>query len=242
MRVARCVCCSPRLHRWLQVRRLLRSTRRLVVVTPPAEEVPDGDLDAEEQQRLYLLSWRAVALPVARGMFTMASVKPVLTDVLPIPPLVLTGVVPPKTTGIELDLAFLLVRSSSLRPPPTLAEFLTSPRAAQQTPNPEVFSQWPQFHNGVAAGLRVSPDQTEITRTWIVYNRPDQLNYSHAGFLMALGLHVSLAAPHQASCSSERRATWLPSRRPTSSGTSRRTTSPPPWLCCWEWLRRSAEP
>jgi hypothetical protein len=34
--------------------------------------------------------------------------------------------------------------------------------------------------------------QAKITRTWIVYNKPDDPNFSHAGLLMALGLHKHL--------------------------------------------------
>jgi anaphase-promoting complex subunit 1 len=31
---------------------------------------------------------------------------------------------------------------------------------------------WPEFHNGVAAGLRVKvPETSSLTRNWILYNR-----------------------------------------------------------------------
>lgn len=53
-----------------------------------------------------------------------------------------------------------------------------------------------EFHNGVAAGLRLAPDLGTVTSTWIAYNQPkkDQaasLN-AHAGFLLALGLQGHL--------------------------------------------------
>ena len=56
------------------------------------------------------------------------------------------------------------------------------------------FSDWPQFSNGVAAGLRVSPGQAHLTRTWIVYNKPASPTPAHAGFLMALGMQGHLAS------------------------------------------------
>ena len=32
---------------------------------------------------------------------------------------------------------------------------------------------WPEFHNGVAAGLRLAPGaHQQTTRTWVVYNKP----------------------------------------------------------------------
>lgn len=46
---------------------------------------------------------------------------------------------------------------------------------------------WAGFHDGVAAGLRISSD-CDITGSWILYNKPDELNPQHAGFLLALGL------------------------------------------------------
>jgi hypothetical protein len=40
----------------------------------------------------------------------------------------------------------------------------------------------------VAAGLRLAPSGHQLTRTWIVYNKPEEPSYTHAGLLMALGL------------------------------------------------------
>ena len=74
---------------------------------------------------------------------------------------------------------------------------------------------WPEFHNGVAAGLRLlspqnnnsdnidgnndnnnnsssSGQQMRLARTWVVYNRHCEPSYSHAGLLMALGLNGHL--------------------------------------------------
>ena len=46
---------------------------------------------------------------------------------------------------------------------------------------------WPEFHNGVAAGLRLAPG-ARLTRTWIAYNSPSEPSFAHAGMLLALGL------------------------------------------------------
>ena len=45
------------------------------------------------------------------------------------------------------------------------------------------------------AGLRLAPGGTQLTRTWIVYNKPKEPSYTHAGMLMGLGL----TGPHLAS-------------------------------------------
>lgn len=51
----------------------------------------------------------------------------------------------------------------------------------------EEFLMWPEFHNGVAAGLRLAA-KGKLARTWVVYNCPPVPNNTHAGLLFGLGL------------------------------------------------------
>lgn len=54
---------------------------------------------------------------------------------------------------------------------------------------------WGFFHQGVAAGLAISPQAKGIDSSWIVYNKPgNDLSNRHAGFLLALGLNGHLKA------------------------------------------------
>lgn len=86
------------------------------------------------------------------------------------------------------------------RTPPgntTVALDISSPAA-------EALNQWPQFHNGVAAGLRLQQRRSDtvlskrcrrsacVTRTWVVYNRPQTPTSQHGGLLLALGLQRHL--------------------------------------------------
>jgi anaphase-promoting complex subunit 1 len=48
--------------------------------------------------------------------------------------------------------------------------------------------QWGEFHNGVAAALRLSPSATAVESSWITFNKPSELSSEHAGFLFGLGL------------------------------------------------------
>jgi anaphase-promoting complex subunit 1 len=52
--------------------------------------------------------------------------------------------------------------------------------------------QWAEFHNGVAAGLRISPAAKGVDSSWVAFNRPLDLSPEHAGFLLALGLNGHL--------------------------------------------------
>ncbi|KXH41341.1 hypothetical protein CSAL01_02821 [Colletotrichum salicis] len=52
---------------------------------------------------------------------------------------------------------------------------------------------WGFFHQGVAAGLAISPEAKGIDTSWILYNKPGHdLSNRHAGFLLALGLNGHL--------------------------------------------------
>ena len=52
---------------------------------------------------------------------------------------------------------------------------------------------WGFFHQGVAAGLAISPQAKGIDSSWILYNKPGtELSNRHAGFLLALGLNGHL--------------------------------------------------
>lgn len=99
-------------------------------------------------------------------MFTLRTLSPVATEPLPFPKLCLSGKVPPRGVNVEL---------SHIDVPPNM-------------------SNWPQFHNGVASGLRISPNSPNINSAWIVFNNLDknETSMEYSGFLMALGLNGHL--------------------------------------------------
>lgn len=179
----------PKDNRIREVGRLLRSSRPVYLKVPRAIEVSDHDYERLKQEKLLLLSRRVLALPVGRGMFTIGNLQPVPAEPLPLPDICLVGRVPPTNAQLALD----------------TAECPTDLRV------------WPEFHNGVAAGLRLPLEEdaaefvSKITRTWIVYNRPpssgqnqsqnnsnapnnpsQNLGNAHGGLLMALGLRGHL--------------------------------------------------
>jgi anaphase-promoting complex subunit 1 len=53
---------------------------------------------------------------------------------------------------------------------------------------PQECLSWGEFHNGVAAGLRIAPTSIGVESSWIAYNKPSELTPAHAGFLFGLGL------------------------------------------------------
>jgi len=131
-----------------------------------------GINDTEQYILLQAFSSRTLALPVGRGIFNYGTVYPISNKKYPIPGIDITVKIFPLNT--ILDINQLIESNPNLPPvPPDLME-------------------WPDFHDGVAAGLQISTDYNEIDSSWILYNRPEELNNQHAGLLLALGLNGHL--------------------------------------------------
>ncbi len=150
--------------------RLLSNKRvpSIKVVNPV--DSSDVDKTARQQEQLVFLCSRIWATAVGRGMMTLGLVTPLLAEPIPIPPLATSGKVLLSGAMINIDFGRLEVTEL-------------------------VYTMWPSFHNGVAAGLRLPAGRrTGITRTWITYNKPASFpSHSYGGFLLGLGLHGHLA-------------------------------------------------
>lgn len=79
-----------------------------------------------------------IAYPcMCRGMFTLALSQPLPTAPLAIPPLNLSGRVPPRNASVGLD----------------------------HVEKPAGMTVWAEFHNGAAAGLKISPNLSQVSIT-----------------------------------------------------------------------------
>ena len=160
-------------RRLREVRALLESARPTAIWTAGSDgggqgggQGGDGDPEAvtAQQARLWSLAPRTSALAVGRGAFTLGTSRARPTESLRVPTLTLAGCLPAQRGAtVKLDLA-----------------------AASPSTD---FTAWPEFHNGAAAGLALAArTKGELTRAWIVFNRPREPSHAHAGVLMALGL------------------------------------------------------
>ncbi|KAK9884562.1 hypothetical protein WA026_007405 [Henosepilachna vigintioctopunctata] len=149
-----------------ETRKMLQSSKPVPIALVQIPDISDHDFIEEQEKYLYAVCTRTMALPVARGMFTLRTATPLITKPLPIPQLCLSGKSSPRGTTVELT----------------------------HIDTPSNMSLWPLFHNGVANGLRISPDASNIDSTWIVFNKPKltEKQMEHGGFLLALGLHGHL--------------------------------------------------
>jgi len=76
--------------------------------------------------------------------------------------------------------------------------FRIQPHNILVTPEPGKISpesmSWGEFHNGVAAALRIAANAHGVESSWIAFNKPGELSPEHAGFLLGLGLTGHLKA------------------------------------------------
>ena len=161
--------------------RRLREARALLASAAPASialgaaeaggagEGGDPEVVVAQQARLWSLAPRTAALALGRGAFTLGTARARRTERIKTPPLTLAGRLPAQRGAVvALDLAAGGAAGAA-------------------------FARWPEFHNGVASGLALS-ESCELTRAWIVFNRPKEPSATHAGVLLALGLRGHLTA------------------------------------------------
>ena len=135
----------------------------------------DPDAVTQQQAKLWARATRTSAAPVGRGAATLRTLRPKPTEPLKVPKLCFSGTLPAQRNAVlRLDLN-------------------ANPKAKTD------FTDWPDFHNGVASGLALkaaneindlnynsasnnnNSGDGEVTRSWIVFNRPKQASHSHAG-------------------------------------------------------------
>ena len=168
-------------RRLREVRALLSSARPTPILLGGLEgggggadggggEGGDAEAVSAQQARLWSLAPRTSALAIGRGAFTLGTARARPTEALKIPTLTLAGCLPAhRNAVVKLDLAAVGEGAA--------------------------FTLWPEFHNGAAAGFALAArTKGELTRAWIVFNRPREPSHAHAGVLMALGLTGHLRA------------------------------------------------
>ncbi|KAJ7754266.1 hypothetical protein DFH07DRAFT_1029824 [Mycena maculata] len=143
-----------------EVARMLCSSNIAPVRVMERPELNEHDQAKEHQLQVLRIAERTLALPYGRAMFTFGSLPTVTREAYTIP---------------KLEFAIRL-QPLNLTVSPETGKIHAESQA------------WGDFHNGVAAGLRISPSATGVESSWIAFNKPADLTPEHAGFLFALGL------------------------------------------------------
>ncbi|TPX44078.1 hypothetical protein SeMB42_g04443 [Synchytrium endobioticum] len=143
-----------------EVATLLSSLKPLIIATDERPITETNSVVAAEKFLAEELARAVYARTVGRGIFAFATCQPQLQESFPIPPIRIQAIFSHSANVTKFE----------------------------ESHSPSV-TDWPQFHNGVASALRISPQAEGIDGHWITYNKsPYNLDTMHAGFLLGMGL------------------------------------------------------
>ena len=151
-------------QRFAEAARLVHPLIYPIARCTPEPEWSDTDLLEAQQELVKVIAVRTLSVSPGRGLLFYSARLPLLTERFPIYGFTLSCVMKPAETTVTAD------RNSYT----------------------EEKTSWAFFHAGVEAGLSISKDANGIDTSWILFNKPRDLQTRHAGFLLALGLNGHL--------------------------------------------------
>ncbi|MCJ1286157.1 Anaphase-promoting complex subunit 1 [Xylographa opegraphella] len=151
-------------QRFAEAFKLLHPLRHPIVHCAPEPDWSDTDLLEAQQELVKVVAVRTLSVSAGRGMLFYNARFPLLTERFPIHGFSLACVMKPSNTTVTADRGAFSEEKVS----------------------------WSFFHAGVEAGLSISREAQGIDTSWILFNKPVELQNRHAGFLLALGLNGHL--------------------------------------------------
>ncbi|CAF9924754.1 Anaphase-promoting complex subunit 1 [Imshaugia aleurites] len=151
-------------QRFAEAARLVHPLLYPIARCTPEPEWSDTDLLEAQQELVKVIAVRTLSVSPGRGLLFYSARLPLLTEKFPIHGFTLSCVMKPADTTVTAD----------------------------RTNYTEEKTSWAFFHAGVEAGLSISKDAKGIDTSWILFNKPRDLQTRHAGFLLALGLNGHL--------------------------------------------------
>ncbi len=151
-------------RRFNEASKLVQSMRLTVARCVSQPEWSESDLLDAQKELVQTIALRTLATPCGRGLLYYSARVPLLTEKYPVPVFNLSCLMKPSNNTVIAD-----------------RNALTEEKVC-----------WAFFHSGVAAGLSIAKSARGIDTSWIVFNKPPELNNRHAGFLLGLGLNGHL--------------------------------------------------
>ncbi|MCJ1381487.1 Anaphase-promoting complex subunit 1 [Xylographa soralifera] len=151
-------------QRFAEASKLLHPLKHPVVRCAPEPDWSDTDLLEAQQELVKVVAVRTLSVSPGRGMLFYNARFPLLTERFPIHGFSLACVMKPSNSTVTADRGAFSEEKVS----------------------------WSFFHAGVEAGLSISREAQGIDTSWILFNKPIELQNRHAGFLLALGLNGHL--------------------------------------------------
>lgn len=151
-------------RRFVDVISLMNPTNTQVAECPPQPEWSEVEHLEQQKRLISCVMVRTVALSPGDGMIHFDSQRPMIPEKV-------------KINGFSTQ--------CQVKP-------MDNIMSADRTGFTEEKLSWAFFHAGVSAGLAISHGAKGIDTSWIVFNKPAELNNRHAGFLFALGINGHL--------------------------------------------------
>jgi len=151
-------------QRFAEAAKLVHPLHYPIARCTPEPEWSDTDLLEAQQELAKVIAVRTLSVSPGRGLLFYSARLPLLTEKFPIHGFTMSCVMKPGDTTVTAD-----------------RNHFTEDKIS-----------WAFFHAGVAAGLSISKDAKGIDTSWILFNKPKELNNRHAGFLLALGMNGHL--------------------------------------------------
>ncbi|MCJ1231364.1 Anaphase-promoting complex subunit 1 [Toensbergia leucococca] len=151
-------------QRFAEAAKLLHPLKPAIAQCTPEPDWSDTDLLEAQQELVKTIAIRTLSVSPGRGLLFFSARLPLLTEKFPIHGFTLSCVMKPANTTITAD----------------------------KNAYTEEKVSWAFFHAGVEAGLSITRSAEGIDTSWILFNKPAELNNRHAGFLLALGLNGHL--------------------------------------------------
>ncbi|CAI5758887.1 unnamed protein product [Candida verbasci] len=152
-------------RRYYEITTLLHQTKTQTAYLRNAyESLSEYDLVLLQRELANIVALRTLTIPLGRAALFYGGRKPLLTEKFPIPKFNLNTLISPTMTNI-----------------------MYSDEKISQN-----FFEWGHFHNGASSGLSINKEAKGISGSWVIFNKPPELNAQHAGFLLGLGLNGHL--------------------------------------------------
>lgn len=151
-------------RRFVDVATMMNPIATQVAECPPQPEWSEVEHLEQQKRLMQFVMVRTVALSPGDAMIHFDSQRPMIPEKI-------------KTHGFS---------TSCLMKP--MDNIMTADRSSFT----EEKLHWAFFHAGVSAGLAISRHAKGIDTSWVVFNKPAELNNRHAGFLFALGINGHL--------------------------------------------------
>lgn len=151
-------------RRFYEVTRLLQTSKVQTGFLKLPSSMDENEKLTKQRALGAKLALRTLVMPIGRAAVFISSRRPLVTEKFPIPKMNFNALILPDMINVGLE---------------------------KDSIDPYLYD-WGYFHNGVSAGLMTSRSCKDINGSWIAFNRPQNLNAQHAGFLLGLGLNGHL--------------------------------------------------